>query len=178
MRACIYPKSALQSARHHRRGDNRYCYRDSAVYSAARKQLQVQASTTATTATLQVFVTSTDTLIGTLRKNRTRGKVLLADQSGERHRQEQRRREREQGRDRPVAPSCPAGNNGANKERSLPLRYICVVHQCAALAASVGILGINLRLVPRGADAVNAVAPITSIRSRGRGRNLRFWVAR
>ena len=44
----------------------------SAVYNTSRKQLQLQASTTATTATLQVFVTSTDTLIGTLTKNRTR----------------------------------------------------------------------------------------------------------
>ncbi|HEX4666921.1 MAG TPA: hypothetical protein VH207_09990, partial [Chthoniobacterales bacterium] len=43
-----------------------------AVYTTARKQLQVQASTTATTATLQVFVTSTDTLIGTLTKKGTR----------------------------------------------------------------------------------------------------------
>ena len=39
-----------------------------AIYTTARKQLQVQASTTATSATLQVFVTSTDTLIGTLTK--------------------------------------------------------------------------------------------------------------
>jgi hypothetical protein len=43
-----------------------------AVYSTARKQFQVQASTTATTATLQVFVTSTDALIGTLTKKGTR----------------------------------------------------------------------------------------------------------
>ncbi len=40
----------------------------SAIYTTARTQLQVQASTTATSATLQVFVTSTDTLIGTLTK--------------------------------------------------------------------------------------------------------------
>jgi hypothetical protein len=40
----------------------------SAVYTTSRKQLQVQATTSATTATLQVFVTSTDTLIGTLTK--------------------------------------------------------------------------------------------------------------
>ncbi len=37
-----------------------------AVYTTARKQLQVQASSSNTTATLQVFVTSSDTLIGTL----------------------------------------------------------------------------------------------------------------
>ncbi|MEO7723549.1 MAG: hypothetical protein ABIU29_02505, partial [Chthoniobacterales bacterium] len=43
-----------------------------AIYTTARQQLKVQASTTATSATLQVFVTSTDTLIGTLTKNGTR----------------------------------------------------------------------------------------------------------
>ncbi|MEO7725351.1 MAG: PQQ-binding-like beta-propeller repeat protein [Chthoniobacterales bacterium] len=40
----------------------------SAVYTTSRQQLQVQATSSATTATLQVFVTSTDTLIGTLTK--------------------------------------------------------------------------------------------------------------
>ena len=42
-----------------------------ALYDTARKQLRVQATTTSSDATLQVFVTSTDTLIGSLTKNGT-----------------------------------------------------------------------------------------------------------
>ena len=44
----------------------------SALYNTSRKILQVQATTTATSATLQVFVTSTNTLVGTLTKKDTR----------------------------------------------------------------------------------------------------------
>ena len=40
-----------------------------AQYDTSRKQLRVQATTTSSDATLQVFVTSTDTLIGTLTRN-------------------------------------------------------------------------------------------------------------
>ena len=43
-----------------------------AQYDTVRKQLTVQATTTSTDATLQVFVTSTDTLIGTLTKRGTK----------------------------------------------------------------------------------------------------------
>jgi hypothetical protein len=52
----------------------------SAQYDIASKLLNVQASTTSTDATLQVYVTSTDTLIGTLTKKRyqLRREVFLA----------------------------------------------------------------------------------------------------
>ena len=43
-----------------------------AQYKTARKQLSVQATSTSSDATLQAFVTSTDTLIGTLTKKGTK----------------------------------------------------------------------------------------------------------
>lgn len=51
-----------------------------AVYRSSRGLLTVQATTSAPSATLQVYVTSTDTLIGTLRKRRTgyAGKFTIA----------------------------------------------------------------------------------------------------
>ena len=70
-----------------------------ATYQTARKKLQISATTTATDATLTAYVTSSDTLIGTLDQagQPLRREIQLAHQPGEYHGQKQRRRDGEQG---------------------------------------------------------------------------------